>query len=455
MNSMKPTLAGFALAFAVSLAGDDPCFAQGEPVASAVQAGRVTFSKDIAPILFRHCAECHRPGDVAPFSLLGYADARKRATMIQAVTSERLKPPWKSVEGHGSFVGERRLSAEEVDRIARWVERGKPEGDPKDLPAPPRFKGGWKLGQPDIVVTMPEAYEVPAEGRDIDRNFVFKPDIPEGRYIRAVEYRPSNRQVVHHATLTIDATGRARKRDEADPVPGLDGAGSPTGQLLPGRMATWTPGRDALPLPDGLSMPWKPAADFILQLHLHPSGKPEVERSSVGFYLTDQPPRRSMMDLILIDMKIDIPPGEPSYRTRAELAVPIDVQVLGTFPHMHLIGREIKLTAYPPGGEPVSLLRIDDWDFNWQTYYQYAASVTLAAGTRIVMEAVHDNSADNIRNPSRPPKRVTWGEQTADEMSLAFLQVMPVLEEEFNKLARPGREGQLSVIRAADYKRRR
>jgi mono/diheme cytochrome c family protein len=451
---MTPNLAGFALAFAVSLAGDDPCVAQDQLVAPTGEAGRVTFTKDIAPILSRHCAECHRPGDVAPFSLLTYADARKRATMIQAVTADRLMPPWKSVEGHGSFVGERRLSAEEIERIARWVEQGKPEGDPKDLPAPPRSREGWKLGRPDLVVTMPVAYEVPAEGRDIYRNFVFKLDIPEGKYIRAVEYRPSNRRVVHHATLTIDATGRARKQDEADPAPGFDGAGNPPGQLLPGSMGTWTPGRDSMPLPDGLSMPWKPGADFALQLHLHPSGKPEAERSSVGFYLTDQPPRRSMMDLLLIDMKIDIPPGERSYRTRAELTVPIDVEVLGTFPHMHLIGREIKLTAYPPKGEPVSLLWIDDWDFNWQTYYQYAAPVRLAAGTRIVMEAVHDNSADNIRNPNQPPKRVRWGEQTVDEMSLAFLQVMPVREEDFDKLAKPGREGQLSVIRAADYRGR-
>jgi hypothetical protein len=209
-----------------------------------------------------------------------------------------------------------------------------------------------------------------------------------------------------------------------------------------------------MPLPDDLTMPWKPGADFALQLHLHPSGKPEVERSSVGFYLTDQPPRRSMMDLLLIDMRIDIPPGERSYRTRAELTLPIDVEVLGTFPHMHLIGREIKLTAYPPHGEPVSMLRIDDWDFNWQTYYQYAAPVKLAAGSRVVMESVHNNSAENIRNPSHPPKRVKWGEQTTDEMSLAFLQVMPVREEDFNQLARPGREGQLSVIRAADDRRR-
>ncbi|SIO58838.1 hypothetical protein SAMN05444166_5829 [Singulisphaera sp. GP187] len=449
---MKPSIVGFACAFAVFLARCSPCAAQGQPVAPAADPAPVTFNKQIAPILFRQCVECHRPGQVAPFSLLTYADAKKRATMIQSVISEHIMPPWKSVEGHGSFVGERRLAAEEIEHIARWVTQGKPEGDRKDLPAPPRFTDGWKLGEPDIVVAMPAAYEVPAEGRDAYRNFVFALEIPKGKFIKAAEFRPSNRRVVHHAQLTVDVTGRSRKQDEADPAPGFDGAGTPPGQLFPGSLATWTPGRDPIPLPDGIAMPWEPGADFVLNLHLHPTGKPEVEQSSVGFYLTDQPPRRSMVDLLLIDFKIDIPPGERSYRTRAELRVPIDVEVVGSFPHMHLIGREFKLTAYPPKGEPFSLLWIDDWDFNWQVYYQYAAPVKLVAGTRVVMESVHDNSADNIHNPNQPPKRVRWGEQTTDEMSLAFLQVMPAREEDFERLGVSERGGTLGVIRAVGRK---
>jgi hypothetical protein len=383
--------------------------------------------------------------------LLTYAEAKKRATMIETVTSKGVMPPWKSVPGHGSFVGERRLAAEEIELIARWVKQGRPEGDVKDLPALPRFTEGWKLGQPDIVVTMPAAYEVPAEGPDIYRNFVFALDVPMGKYIKAAEYQPSNRKVVHHAVLALDVTGEVRKQDDADPAPGFAGNASPPGQLFGGSMATWTPGLDPLSLPDGMSMPWKPGADFVLQLHLHPSGKPEVEQSRVGFYLTDEPPQRSMIDVVLIDKKIDIPPGERSYRTRAQLTVPIDVEAVGVFPHMHLIGRQFKLTAHPPQGDPFPMLLINDWDFNWQVYYQYATPMKLAAGTRIVMEAVHDNSAGNIRNPNQPPKRVTWGEQTTDEMSLAFLQIMPVREEEFAKLGvREG--GKLGVIRAVNRK---
>jgi hypothetical protein len=434
------------LALAILLGGFRTCSAHDQPGATADDAAAVTFNKHIAPILYRHCAECHRPGEVAPFSLLNYDDANKRATMIQTVIAEHVMPPWKSVEGHGTFVGERRLSASEIDLISRWIEQGKPKGDAQDLPAAPQFTDGWKLGPPDIVLTMDKAYDIPAEGRDIYRNFVFKLDIPKGKYLKAVDFRPSNRQVVHHAQLCIDASGDSRKEDEADPGHGFPGVGNPPGQLFPGSLAVWTPGHDPVPLPDGMSMPWTADADFVLQLHLHPSGKPEKEQSSVGFYLTDQPPERSMVDLLLIDMKLDIPPGEREYRTRADHVVPVDVEVVGMFPHMHMIGRDIKLTAYPPKGEPISLLWIDDWDFNWQTYYQCATPVKLAAGTRVVMEAIHDNSADNIRNPNQPPRRITWGEQTEDEMSLAFMQVMPVHEEDFDKLG-VRRGGKLGVIR--------
>jgi mono/diheme cytochrome c family protein len=443
------SLQSFVAAFALVSAGVLQPRASGS---EAAVAEAVTFNKHIAPIFFRTCVECHRPGEVAPFSLLTYADARKRAKTIQEVTSGRVMPPWKSVEGHGSFIGERRLSAKETDLIDRWVAQDKPEGDAKDLPATPAFKEGWKLGPPDIVVQMPEPYEVPAEGRDVYRNFVFSLEVPKGKYIKAAEFRPSNRKVVHHAELCVDVTGRARKKDEADPAQGYAGSTTPPGQLFPGSMATWTPGRDPLPLPEGISMPWKEGADFVMQLHLHPSGKPETEQSSVGIYLTDQPPQRSMVDLLLLDMKIDIPAGERSYRTRAELTLPIDVETVGLFPHMHMIGRDFKVTAHPPQGEPFPLLWINDWDFNWQVYYQYNAPMKLTAGTRIVMEGVHDNSSDNAHNPSKPPKRVTWGEQTTDEMSVVFLQVMPVREEEFDKLGVNGRGNKLGLIRAEGRK---
>jgi mono/diheme cytochrome c family protein len=450
---MKHTAAGFTLAVVALLAGFHADQAEDQAVAPAGAAGPVTFNKHIAPLLFQHCAACHRPGEVAPFSLLTYADAKKRAKQLQTVTSQHIMPPWKSVAGHGRFAGERRLAPEEIELIAQWVKQGAPEGAAQDLPALPKFPEGWQLGKPDLVLTMPAAYKIPADGPDIYRNFVFRLDIPKGKYIRAAEYQPANRRVVHHALLAMDVTGRARKQ-QTDPAVGFKGNGNIPGQLFPGSTGTWTPGREPLPLPRGISLPWRPGADLILQLHLHPSGKPEVEQSRIGFYFTDQPPQRSMVDLLLIDKKIDIAPGERSYRTRDEFTLPIDVEALGVFPHMHMIGRDIKITAHPPQGKPFSLLWIDDWDFNWQSFYQYAEPVKLAAGTRIVLEATHDNSADNFRNPNQPPRRVVWGEETSNEMTVAFLQVVPVREADFARLADTLRRRMLGTITAAENRPR-
>jgi hypothetical protein len=395
----------------------------------------LTFNRDIAPLIFEHCAACHRPGEVAPFSLLSYADVKKRAKLIESVTADRIMPPWKSREGQGPFVGERRLDKDRIERIARWIAQGMAEGDPRDLPPRPKFSDGWKLGTPDIVLTMPEAYEVPAEGNDIYRNFVFPVSIPAGRYLRGVEYRPGTRAVVHHAAFAADASGKSRKQDADDPAPGFKGSLVLPGRMLPGSLSAWVPGRDPLPLPDGFSLPWPEGTDLIVQLHLHPSGKPATEKSSVGLYLTDAPPRRTMVDLTLIDKKIDIPAGERNYRTRDEHTLPSAMDVFGIFPHMHMIGREIRITAHPPAGEEIPLLWIDSWDFNWQSYYQYVRPVRLPAGTRIVMDGVHDNSADNYRNPFHPPQRITWGEQTTDEMSLAMLQLVPADEASYALLS--------------------
>jgi hypothetical protein len=394
----------------------------------------VTFNKDIAPLVFQNCSACHHPGEVAPFSLLSYDDVKKRAKQIHDVTKQRFMPPWKGIEGHGQFTDERRLTPAEIELIARWVEQGAVEGSTADLPAAPKFNDGWKLGQPDIVVTMPEPYSIPADGPDIYRNFVFSLTLPEGKYIKAAEYKPGNRRIVHHAVMAMDVAGKAKKDDEADPAPGYKGSLNFPGPLFPGSLSAWTPGRDPLPLPDGLSLPWKPGAGFILQLHLHPTGKPESEQTSVGFYLTDEPPSRSMVDLTMINRQIDIPPGEKAYQRRDEFTLPIDMDLFGLFPHMHLIGRDFKLTAQAPNGEPRSLLWINDWDFNWQNYYEYREPVRLLAGTKLVMETVHDNSADNFRNPSNPPKRVTWGEETTNEMSASILQLVPVQGSDMKKL---------------------
>ena len=375
--------------------------------------------------MFERCAGCHRPGEVAPFSLLSYRDASKRAKLIRSVISERIMPPWKGEPGIGHFVDERRLTAEQIALITGWVDGGAPEGDPADLPAAPQFTAGWQLGEPDRVVTMPEPYSLVAEGRDEYRCFVIPLEIPAGKYISAVEYRPGNRRIVHHAVLTSLPHQAAQ-----DKLAGGDGKSfgsglSPPGQLLPGPLGIWTPGKQPRPLPDGYAAAWPAGADLVLQLHLHPSGKPETEQSSIGLHFTDEKPRGRVRMMMLSNNRVDIPAGASSHAIEATTTLKQPAEIFGVFPHMHLIGRTVNLTATLPDGSVEPLISIGDWDFNWQNYYQYASPVRLPAGTRIDGRWTYDNSDANPANPSSPPKRVTYGEQTTNEMAIAVIDIIP------------------------------
>ena len=396
-------------------------------------SGAPTYCRDIAPIMNATCVACHRPGEVAPFPLLTYEDVRKRGKTIAAVTKARIMPPWKAVPGYGDFLGERRLSDEQIGLIQKWVKAGMPEGDAKDLPTPPTFTSGWQMGTPDIVLTMPEPYQLPAEGQDIHRNFALPLELPEGKYLRAVEYRPSNRRIVHHAVIAIDTTDGSRKKDEADPEPGFTQV-KPPGRMLPGTMGMWTPGWNAVPWPEGLSVPWPKGADLVFQLHLHPSGKPESEQSKIGIYLTDKPPTKRMVDIMLDDRQIHIRPGEKAYHTSDFAFLPVEVDLIGLLPHMHWLGKDIKVKMRMPGAEEQTLIWINDWDFKWQLYYQCKNPIRLPAGTELTMECVHDNSADNPNNPSATLRHVKYGEQTLDEMSVCVAQVIPVNQTDVPKL---------------------
>jgi hypothetical protein len=413
----------FILIVLALLSGAGMVAAAGPPTKPRPR-GSVTFTKDVAPLVFKHCAACHRPGEVAPFSLLSYRDVKKRAALISKVTTSRFMPPWKPAPGHGEFRDVRRLSEDEISLLKQWAREGMIEGDPTHLPPTPSFSTGWQLGKPDLIVTMPKAYTVPAEGPDVYRNFAVPIQIPEGKYIRAVEFRPGNRRVVHHAILGFDPAGKVRQREDKDGSPGFTQVNFPA-PILPGSLAFWVPGKDSRPLPEGVSLPWPKGADLVLQLHVHPSGKPEVEKSTIGIYFTDVPPRRTLNLFLVNNNKIDIPAGKKDYQVKASKTLKTDVEVFGIFPHMHLIGKEVRVTALLPDGKKQALLYIDSWDFNWQGYYEYARPVSLPRGTEVLMECVHDNSESNPFNPNRPPKRVTFGEQTTNEMAIVLLHVMP------------------------------
>lgn len=419
MNPLSVALAALC-AMTLSVIADTARAAE-KPAANEA----VTFNKHVAGIIFDNCVKCHRPGEVAPFSLTSYEDVAKRAELIAEVVGRHAMPPWKPVSGLREFSNGRRLTDTEIAVIQKWAKSGTVEGAASDLPPLPKFTAGWQLGPPDVIVEMPEAAQIPADGRDIYLNVLLPLKVPTGKYIRAVEFHPGNKRVVHHAVLFYDTTGESRKRDDAEKGLGFR-AGTPPGKLLPGTLPIWTPGRNPLPLSDGFAMAWPEKADLVLNLHLHPSGKPETEKSTVGVYFTDKPPTKRFVDIMMIDRKIDIAPGVKNFKTHDERMVPTDLDLHSIFPHMHIIGKEITLAAEYPDGKKEVLFRIDDWDFNWQDAYEFAKPIRLPRGTKLTLDGVHDNSSGNPQNPSNPPVRVRWGEQTLDEMSLAFLNLVPV-----------------------------
>jgi Flp pilus assembly protein TadD/mono/diheme cytochrome c family protein len=390
---------------------------------------RVTFNRDIAPIVFASCAACHRPGEAGPFSLLTYADVRSHARQIAAVTQQRIMPPWPPEPGKGVFAGERRLTEAQIALIRKWVDSGGAEGDPADLPSTPRFTEGWQLGEPDLVLTAPAPYPLAAGGSDVFRNLVFEAPVQATRYVRAVEIRLDDRKVAHHANLLVDRTRASRRLDAADPEVGFAGmelATESVGFDPDSHFLFWKPG--SVPAEEAPGMSWRldRGTDLVLNLHLRPSGRRELVRPTVGLYFTDQAPTRFPMLLQLEhDGALDIPPADRDFTVTDELTLPVDVDVLAIYPHAHYLGKDVQGLATLPDGTQKWLIHIADWDVSWQAVYRYASPLFLPRGTTITMRWTYDNSEDNVRNPSRPPRRVTAGNRAEDEMGHLWLQVVP------------------------------
>jgi tetratricopeptide (TPR) repeat protein len=334
-------------------------------------------------------------------------------------------PPWKPVAGYGGpFLDERRLTDEEIQTIARWVDQGAPEGDPADLPRRPEESANWRLGPPDLVITMAEPFLLRADGPSVFRTFVIPIPIPETRYVAALEYRPGNERVVHHANLRIDRSSSSRELDEADPLPGYEGRLSTGAQYPDGYFLGWTPGQSPRPAPPGMAWRLEPGSDLVVQVHIQPSGRPETLQSSIGLYFTDDPPVRTPMMLRLGRHNIDIPPGASRYVTSDQYRLPVDVELHVVQPHAHYRARQITGVALLPDGTKRWLISIDDWDFNWQDVYRYAEPLALPKGTIIEVEVTWDNSEKNPRNPDRPPRRVLIGEDSTDEMGNLWIQAL-------------------------------
>jgi hypothetical protein len=392
-------------------------------------AAPVTFSHDVAGILYRNCAACHRPGGVAPFSLLSYSEAARRAKLIATVTAKRYMPPWLPTEPR--FQHERKLTAAEIGVLARWAEEGAPEGNAAETPAAPRFPDGWQLGKPDAESGMRGAFQVPADGPDLYQCFSLGAAVPEDHWVRALDIRPGNPKVVHHAILFQDISGTARKRDTGE---GYSCFGTPG--FLPARgLGGWSPGAVPFQTPADIPELLHGHADLVLQVHYHPTGKPETDRTRVALYFTNQKPKRYATDIPLGSTRIDIPPGEGRYKVTDNFFVPVDVDAIAINPHAHYLCKEMYGYAVLPDGTRRTLIRIPNWNFDWQQQYVYAAPIRLPAETQVVMEFTYDNSAANPRNPNHPPRRVVWGPGSSDEMAGLHIAVVPVSPDDADELS--------------------
>lgn len=395
---------------------------------TARAASPVTFNRDVAPILHGNCASCHHPGESAPFSLLTYQDAKAHARQMVAVTKSRFMPPWLPEPGDSHFADERRLTDEQIRTLAQWVADGVPEGDPQERPATPHFDTGWQLGPPDLVLKAKRPFLLPASGGDTYWNFILPVPVDRDRWVRAIEIRPGDKRLVHHANILLDRLESARAMEK---TPGAGFAGmelrveseafDPDSHFL-----FWKPGSVPKFQPEDMALRISKGTDLLLNMHLQPSGKPESIQPSVGLYFTDKPAKRYPMLLEMeSDAALKIPAGDPEFVITDSFTLPIAVDLLAIYPHAHYLGRDLLATASLPDGTTKTLIHIKHWDLNWQGVFDYSEPVALPAGTTLTMKYVYDNSGSNAANPHHPPQLVSGGNRAEDEMAHLWLQVLP------------------------------
>jgi peroxiredoxin/mono/diheme cytochrome c family protein len=410
--------------------------------------GKVTYHRDVQPILQKHCQECHRPGEVGPFSLMTYKQAVNWAQDIKDYTQRREMPPWKIAEGM-TFHNERRLTDQEIKALAAWAEGGTPKGDANDAPPPREFTKGWQLGVPDLILSPEDDFLLGPSGRDVFRCFVMPTKFDEDKYVAAIEHRPGNSQIVHHLLLFSDTTGAGRNLEKAAQErekknPDIDEhSGQPSkydkgpgytrnmgvGFLPRNGLMGWAPGIQPRYLPDGVGFVLPKGADIVMQVHYHRNGRAERDRTQIGLYFgkkkLDHPyqsaPVTGGSGSGPLRYFFSIPPGEERFKLDGDLWASKDFTMLNVMPHMHLLGRDIKLTMTPPDGKEQLVFTVNKWDYNWQEMYFFKEPIQVKAGTKFHVEAHYDNSEKNPLNPFSPPRRVTVGEQTTNEMCFVFL----------------------------------
>ncbi len=378
-------------------------------LAKSQPSSAVTYHRDVAPILERHCVQCHQVGEVGPFPLDSFEAVKKHARQVALAASTRFMPPWKPVAPGVAFHRDRRLSAAEIATLEAWVKQGALAG----VAAAAKPKVVVPKPEPDQVWKMKSGYELSADGDDQYRCFAVPTGNDAVRFVEGFEFLPGNRRVVHHALLFFDLSGTGRKLDAGSGYPCF---GSP-GFLPSSSLGGWSPGNGRLQMPPGTAVRVPPGADIVFQIHYHPTGKPETDQSGVAVYFAKEPPKKKLLDIPLTSKAIDIPAGQASFKVYDSFELPVDVTLWQIIPHAHFVARRVQAWVTLPTGLRKTVLTITDWDFNWQDIYQLKTPLAMKAGTILEMEIEYDNSAKNPRNPNRPPKRVLWGPGTADEMA--------------------------------------
>lgn len=387
--------------------------------------GRVTFNEHVAPILFDNCASCHRPGEVAPFPLLSYEDAKAHAAEIGRETLARAMPPWLPEPGEFPLLGVRRLTDAQIETVQRWIKQGLAEGDPARRPAAPSFPGGWQLGTPDLVAAPAVPYVLEPQANDVYRNLVLRTSVPSATYVRAVEFR-TNGAPIHHAVIRVDPTSASRRRDGQDGRAGFDGMSwnlrDPDGQFL-----GWAPGRGPIVSPEGMAWRLEPGMDLVVEVHVIPGIAATGIAPSVGLYFAEAPPTRTPVTVKMGSKLIDIPAGQTGYLVTDTYEVPFDVSLMGVYPHAHYLGKDMHVSATFPDGTVKTLLHIPQWDFHWQQDYRFATPIALPRGTRLTMRYTFDNSTN---------ARVQAGPKSTDEMAELGLQFLTSSPAESAQLMR-------------------
>lgn len=414
----------------------------------------ITFSNQISRLFQEHCQVCHHPGEVAPFSLMEYGDAKEWAPAIKQAVEDGSMPPWKPVSGHGEFVGERRLTDEEIEIVASWVDLGAPEGNPSDLPEPLAFDANWTLGEPDLILETPSYTPDPNASDDYRCFSVPLPDsITESKSVVSIEVRPGNRKIVHHMILYGDPVGESEGKEAAedDGKPGYEcfgSAGISFGSFTLGVesyfLALWAPGARPQVMPEDSGMYVRRDSRIAVQLHYHPDGTEQSDTTRIGLHFAEERTAKNATVIPVINTEFSIPAGAERQEVTAEFKLEGEggpdipaallnvLETTGTFPvdiinvapHMHLLGQEIRMDKVSASGEKTPMVYIDDWEFDWQDVYTYTNPVPFNRSDRMELSAIYDNSANNPLNPNDPPIAVGWGDRTTDEMCIVFFTVV-------------------------------